>query len=102
MRFMVDVSIAYKEDIDNAIKVIEETCRVFENTHEEVVAPIEVWGVTELGASGINIRTVGFSTPMSQWSMERNLRKAIKEALDDANIEIPYNKLDIIMNKEAN
>ena len=39
---------------------------------------------------------------MSQWSMERKLRKAIKEALDAANIEIPYNKLDIIMNKEAN
>ncbi|MGG7161967.1 mechanosensitive ion channel family protein [Clostridium baratii] len=102
MRFMVDVSIAYEEDIDNAIKVIEEVSKEFENTHEEVVTPIDVWGVTELGASGINIRTVGFSTPMSQWSMERKLRKAIKEALDAANIEIPYNKLDIIMNKEAN
>ncbi|MEG1004045.1 mechanosensitive ion channel family protein [Clostridium sp.] len=102
MRFMVDVSIAYEEDIDNAIEVIESTCKIFESIHEEIHEEIVVWGVTELGSSGINIRTVGFSEPMSQWAMERKLRKAIKEALDEANIEIPYNKTEVIMKQEVN
>lgn len=102
IRFIVDVSIAYEEDIDNALEVIERTCKIFEEEHrEEVVNSIEIWGVTDLGASGLNIRTVGFSTPMCQWSMERALRKAIKEALDSAGIEIPYNKTEIIIKNKG-
>lgn len=101
MRFIVDVSIAYEEDIDHAIDIIDKTCKEFQGEHkEDVPQPIDIWGVTNLGASGVNIRIVGFSIPMKQWSMERNLRKAIKEALDKEGIEIPYNKTQIIM-KEA-
>lgn len=101
MRFIVDVSIAYEEDIDHAIDIINKTCKEFQEEHkEDVPQPIDIWGVTNLGASGVNIRIVGFSIPMKQWSMERNLRKAIKEALDKEGIEIPYNKTQIIM-KEA-
>lgn len=101
MRFIVDVSIAYEEDIDHAIDIIDKTCKEFQGEHkEEIPQPIDIWGVTNLGASGVNIRIVGFSIPMKQWSMERNLRKAIKEALDKEGIEIPYNKTQIIM-KEA-
>lgn len=100
MRFMVDVDIAYEEDIDNAIKVIDETCKEFEKEHEEVTQPIEIWGVNDLGKSGVTIRVVGFSIPMYQWSMERKLRKEIKQAMDRANIEIPYSKTELILNKK--
>ena len=37
---------------------------------------------------------------MKQWSMERALRKDIKETLDKEGIEIPYPKTEMIM-KEA-
>lgn len=101
IRFTVDVSIAYEEDIDHAINTIDKTCKEFQEEYkEEIPQPIDIWGVTNLGASGVNIRIVGFSIPMEQWSMERKLRKTIKEALDKEKIEIPYNKIQIIK-KEA-
>ena len=101
IRFIVDVEIAYEEDIDHAIEVISETCKEFEAKYEEVPQPIEIWGVNSLGNSGVTIRVVGFSIPMHQWSMERKLRKAIKEAMDRENIEIPYNKTEFIINKKV-
>ena len=60
---------------------------------------IEVLGVLSLNASGVTIRVIGRAEPLSQWEMERELRKDIKVALDEANIEIPYPKTTII-NKE--
>ncbi|WP_288480748.1 mechanosensitive ion channel family protein [uncultured Clostridium sp.] len=101
IRFIVDVEIAYEEDIDHAIEVISETCKEFEAKYEEVPQPIEIWGVNSLGNSGVTIRVVGFSIPMHQWSMERKLRKAIKEAMDREKIEIPYNKTEFIINKKV-
>lgn len=100
IRFIVDVEIAYEEDIDHAIEVISETCKEFKEIHDEVPQPIDIWGVNSLGNSGVTIRVVGFSIPMHQWSMERKLRKAIKEAMDREKIEIPYNKTEFIINKK--
>ena len=80
MRFMVDVEIAYEEDVDNAISLIEDTCKNFEEKNkDEVKEEIEVLGVISLNASGVTIRVVGKSKPLSQWKMERELRKEIKK-----------------------
>lgn len=99
MRFIVDVGIAYEEDIDNAIDVIKKTCNKFTNKNqEELKGDIEVLGVTALNASSVTIRVVGKAVPMSQWKMERDLRKEIKIALDEAEIEIPYPKAQLVNN----
>ncbi|MBQ6820457.1 MAG: mechanosensitive ion channel family protein [Clostridium sp.] len=101
MRFIVDVEIAYEEDIDNTIKIIEKTCKDFEESNkEDLRGEIEVLGAISLNASGVTIRAVGKSKPMSQWKLERELRKDIKFALDKAHIEIPYPKTQIIKNKD--
>ena len=89
--FIVDVNIAYKEDIDNAISVIEKTCEEFKKENEkDIKEPINVLGVVALGASGVTIRVLGKAKPLSQWDMERELRKLIKVTLDKNNIEIPF------------
>lgn len=96
MRFTVDVEIAYEEDIDKVISLIEETCGKFkEDYKDEVREDIDVLGVISLNSSGITIRVVGKSKPLSQWKMERELRREIKKALDEAEIEIPYPKTEI-------
>lgn len=95
--FIVDVEIAYEENVEDALKVIERACRKFEESNEEdVMEPTEVLGVTVLGASGVTIRVLGKSKPLRQWAMERELRKEIKIALDNDGIEIPYPKTQII------
>ena len=52
-----------------------------------------------LNASGVTIRVIGRAVPLSQWEMERELRKEIKMALDEAGIEIPYPKTAIVNKK---
>ncbi|MGM9979420.1 MAG: mechanosensitive ion channel family protein [Clostridium sp.] len=100
IRFLVDIEISYKEDINKAIDVITKECKVFEKENEDVVEPIEVWGVISLNAYSITIRVAGKSKPLSQWKMERDLRKRLKEAIDKAGIEIPYPKTEIINKSE--
>ncbi|MEG0857565.1 MAG: mechanosensitive ion channel family protein [Terrisporobacter sp.] len=97
IRFIVDVEIAYEENIDNALKLITNVCNKFEEKYkEDLRGAINVLGVTALNASGISIRVIGRAKPLSQWEMERELRKDIKLALDDAGVEIPYPKTQII------
>lgn len=93
MRALVEVVIAYEEDIDNAIIVAEKLCREINETNESVLDGPTVLGVTELGASGVTIRIVAETKPMEQWDVEREIRKKIKEAFDKENIEIPYSKM---------
>ncbi|CDG02927.1 Putative Mechanosensitive ion channel family protein [Clostridium chauvoei JF4335] len=97
IRFLVDVEIAYEENVEETIKLITKVCEKFkEENRAEIRGNIEVLGVTSLNASGVNIRVIGRAKPLSQWKMERELRKNIKEALDEAGIEIPYPKTQII------
>ncbi|MBS5939918.1 mechanosensitive ion channel family protein [Clostridium sp.] len=99
MRFIVDVEIAYEEDIDNTINIITNTCKKFQKSNsEDIREDIEVLGAISLNASGVTIRVVGKSKPLSQWKMERELRKEIKKSLDEAGVEIPYPKTQLVNN----
>lgn len=97
IRFIVDIEIAYEENVDSAIKLIKDTNESFQERYrDELRGNIEVLGVNSLNASGVTIRVVGRAKPLSQWSMERELRKEIRDALDREGIEIPYPKTHII------
>ena len=97
IRFSVDVEIAYEENVDNALNLIKKVCLKFEEKYkEDLRGKIDVLGVTALNAAGITIRIIGRAKPLSQWEMERKLRKDIKFALDECGIEIPYPKTQII------
>lgn len=99
MRSSVDIAVAYEEDIDRAIKVIEQVCNKIKEGNDNIVEGPTVLGVTELGDSGISITVVAKTNPMEQWALERELKKAIKEAFDRENIEIPYPKMVVYNNK---
>ncbi|MGL5152097.1 MAG: mechanosensitive ion channel family protein [Clostridium sp.] len=96
MRFIVDVEIAYESDIDKTLNILNNLCLDFEKNNEDIAEPIEVLGVNSLNASGVTIRIVGKAKPLSQWKMERELRKEVKVALDEAKVEIPYPKTQLI------
>lgn len=101
MQIKVEVAIAYNESIDKAKAIIDKVCEEFEKYSDEVTKRPVVVGVTALGSSGMTIKVLGEVKAMNQWSLEAKLRELIKEALDEAGIEIPYNKLQILTeNKE--
>ncbi|GGG26849.1 mechanosensitive ion channel family protein [Paenibacillus abyssi] len=87
---VVDISIAYEEDIDEAEQVIRQTVAKVED--ENLVRQPEVLGIQMLGASEVVLRVIAECRPNAQHGYTRKLRSEIKKALDAHNIEIPYPK----------
>lgn len=89
----VDVSIAYEENIDKVIDILNTVCSEVYEGHEDLFnTPPEVLGVTRLDPSGMNIRIISDEDATGKFQAEIILRQKIKEAFDKNNIEIPYNK----------
>ena len=93
-RAVLDIDVAYDTDIRRAEGIIQ---RVADElwadpgfTGGDIIDPPEVWGVERLGADGVSIRLVVKTDPAEQWVIGRELRLRIKEALDEAGIEIPF------------
>ncbi len=96
MLSLISVDIAYEEDIDQAIKVLEEEGKAAAAELETIVEDPTIQGVTDLGNSGVTIRAFCKTIPGEQWAVEREVRKRFKMALDRAGIEIPYPRRVVI------
>jgi moderate conductance mechanosensitive channel len=90
MRALVDIGIAYEENIDQAVKVLQDACDRVKANNENIVEGPNVLGVQALGSSDVVIRIISKTRNGEQWAVERELRQALKEALDANGIEIPY------------
>ncbi|WP_062201393.1 mechanosensitive ion channel family protein [Massilibacterium senegalense] len=97
---VVDVSIAYEEDIDRAEQMIQEYLKTIENKYDEIVSPPEVLGVQMLGSSDVMIRIVAETLPMNHIKIARVLRKEVKQYLDEHGIEIPYPRMVLLNQAE--
>lgn len=100
MRALVKISIAYEENIDKVTTILEKICSEIKVSNDSILDGPNILGVTELGDFGISITIVAKTKPMDQWSVEREIRKKVKEAFDKENIEIPYPKRVILGGKE--
>lgn len=89
MRALVDIGISYDDNIDEAITVLERVCAEFQLDERFKDGPNAI-GVQGLGASDVVLRVVGQTENGLQWACERDMRKRIKIAFDEAGIEIPY------------
>ncbi len=93
-RAVIDVDVAYDTDVRQAEGIIQrvadELWRDPDFVEGDIIDPPEVWGVERLGADGVTIRLVVRTDPAEQWIVGRELRLRIKEALDEAGIEIPF------------
>jgi len=95
MSSYVDIRIAYEEDVDRAIKAIQEVCDRIRKTNDSILEGPSVLGITDLGDSGINIKITAKTKPMDQWALERQIRKEVKKIFDRENIQIAYPKFII-------
>lgn len=97
-RVLVEIGIAYEEDIDRAVLVLKEVCeKVNESFRSLITKDLEVLGVSGFGASDITLTVLGYAEPMQHFAVERAVRKSMKEAFDEHHIEIPYQKQVIYM-----
>lgn len=95
----VVVSIAYEEDIDNAIRIMKEVAEKADHEMEALNGPPQVLGVSALGSSGIDLKMLANCVAGEQFAVERELLKRIKYAFDAENVDIPYNHI-VVVNKE--
>lgn len=89
---VVDVSIAYEEEVPQVIRLLEEEVqKIYDgNEIEDLTKKPDVLGVHLLGPSEVVIRVVAECRPTTHWRVKRILQARFKELLDRAGIEIPY------------
>ncbi len=88
---IIDVAIAYETDIDKAIEVLKKIGNeYYENNSNTIVDQPEVLGITKFGDSDVSVRMIARTLPLKHWSVEREIRKKIKEFFEEGGIEIPY------------
>lgn len=90
---VLDIGVAYKENIDYVLEVMAQVSKELEEDEEYgklIIEPIEVLGVDALASSSVNIKVRIKTKPISQWYVGRAYRKKIKETFDEKGIEIPF------------
>lgn len=102
MRALVDIGIAYDEDIDHAIEVTQAVCDQMAAENPVIVEGPNVIGVQALGVSDVVLRVIAKTENGEQWAVERDIRKAIKAAFDENGIEIPYPHQVMVHKNEQN
>lgn len=101
IRALVDIGVAYEENISRVLKVLENLCNEISESNPEIIEGPDVLGVTKLDSSSVVIRIIAKTIPMQQWHIERVLRHRIKETFDKEGIEIPYEKRVVINNNKS-
>ncbi len=92
---IVDVSVDYNQKSEKVEKVLKELAENLSGTIADARGEIEVLGINSLGDSSIVYRLTLPTKPMAHYSVERILRKEIKEALDQAKVKIPYPQIEV-------
>jgi len=97
-RYVIDIEVAYKENVDEVMAVLKEigeglvTDPVFKS---DILEPLEILGVDDFSASGVNIKIMITTKPLQQWVVGRELRRRIKNTFDEKGIEIPFPHLSL-------
>lgn len=90
-RANIDISIAYKEDIDTAIKIIKEVAeQMYKDFPEDIISEPQVLGVDEIRENIVTIKLIIDTNAGKQWFIGREYRRRVKYALDAHNIQNPY------------
>ncbi|MDH4104800.1 MAG: mechanosensitive ion channel family protein [Gammaproteobacteria bacterium] len=95
---VVDVGIAYREDIDVALDVmrkVAEELATDASFADRLLAPFEVAGVERWDESALVLRGRFKVRPLERWNVRREYLRRLKYLFDAAGIEIPYPHLTL-------
>jgi small conductance mechanosensitive channel len=92
-RINLDVTVAYEEDVDRVIAVVDDICAgLATDRAADVISTPRVVRVNNLGAEGVDLKIVGDVRAFKQWELMGELRRRIKKRFDAEGIEIPYHR----------
>jgi small conductance mechanosensitive channel len=102
--FVLNVGVAYKEDVDTVFGVLREVGADLAADPERgphVLEPLEILGVDDFGDSQVTIKVRIKTVPLKQWEIGREFRRRIKKAFDARGIEIPFPHLSLYVGEAS-
>ncbi|MGD8709726.1 MAG: mechanosensitive ion channel [Ectothiorhodospiraceae bacterium] len=90
---VVDVGVAYREDVDEVQSVLQTVAdELAQDTEysDQITGPLEIYGLNELGDSAVEIRVRLKTRAGRHWPVRREFLRRVKRAFDDQGIEIPF------------
>jgi small-conductance mechanosensitive channel len=92
-RYVFDIGVAYREDVDEVIKVIKEVdegLRKDATFGPDILEPMEILGLDQFADSAVIIKARVTTKPIKQWKVAREFNRRLKRAFDERGIEIPF------------
>lgn len=92
-RYVFDIGVAYRENVDQVIEVIKEIDEKLRNDPEfgeNILEPIEILGLDRFEDSAIMIKARTKTKPIKQWMIGREFNRRLKQRFDELDIEIPF------------
>lgn len=97
-RALVDIGVAYEEDLDRVLRVLEESAAAFAQDPAfapDLVEPPQVLGPLSLGDWAVTVRLMVKTQPGRQWLIARELRKSVLAVCEREGISLPYPRQEI-------
>ncbi|MFO7914826.1 MAG: mechanosensitive ion channel family protein [Candidatus Krumholzibacteriales bacterium] len=104
-RALIEIGVAYKEDVDRVIEVLKEVgedIRQDEVFGPKILEPMEVIGLDSFGSSSVNIKVRFKTKPIEQWNTAREYRRRVKRRFDQEGIEIPFPHITLYVGEGEN
>lgn len=102
---VVDVGVAYKEDLDrvfDVMRAVAEELRQDGGFSPRIIDDLEIAGVETWADSSVVIRCRLKTLPLEQWGVRREVLLRLKKAFDSSGIEIPYPHLTVYAGSDSN
>lgn len=90
---VMDIGVAYKEDIERVSQVMKETATAFRaepDWADKILDDLEIAGVDQWADSAVVIKCRLKTVAQEQWAVRRAFLGRLKNAFDRAGIEIPF------------
>jgi small conductance mechanosensitive channel len=99
-RYVFDIGVAYREDVDQVMEVmkeVDEELRKDPEFRDDILEPLEILGVDQFGSSSVVVRARTTTLPIKQWRVGREFNRRLKKKFDQMDIEIPYPHVTVYM-----
>lgn len=102
-RYVFEIGVAYRENVDEVVDVIKEVDEELRNDPDFkgiILEPIEIFGLDRFADSAIVIKARTKTMPMKQWRVGREFNRRLKKKFDERDIEIPFPHVTLYMGQD--
>jgi small conductance mechanosensitive channel len=102
-RYVFDIGVAYRENVDEVIGVIKEVDEELRNDPDykgDILESIEILGLDQFADSAVIVKARTTTVPIKQWRVGREFNRRLKKKFDERNIEIPFPHVTLYMGQD--